>query len=137
MKDAHSDSRFETDVRPDIRRRIRVQNGVQNYTLKVLIEALRAKRKHLQGSVVALLGFSADTAAAGTRTIYDTLLKYGAKVRTFDPPSRHYSQGAIEDVLLGTDAAIIATDHVIFRSLSRRDFKKYGIDIVIPTTLHA
>ncbi len=122
---------------PDIRRRIRTQSDPAQYALKILLERLRFRGRLLSGSTIILLGFHPNTSqkrSRATHLIQETLEKHGAHVRIFDSEGEPQVP---EAALRGADAVIIATDSRIFRFLRPADFRKLGIDTVIPTTLEA
>lgn len=109
-------------------------HGVSAYTLKVLVEALRMKRRSLRGARVALLGFSFDDAHPHARETRALLLMRGAHVIDVDaPPARSKLDHETIDALSGADAVVIATEHPVFRAMRPKEFKDIGIDIVIPT----
>lgn len=123
----------------DIRRRMRLRDGIAKYTFTNLFEALRSRRKYVRNATVALLGFpqeNTDSPSSHTaQEIRDMLQNQGALVRELDSSA---TTGAdLKSRLKGTDAVIIATDHRIFRALRPREFREIGIDVVIPTNLRA
>jgi UDP-N-acetyl-D-glucosamine dehydrogenase len=114
-----------------------INNDMPHYTVTLLETSLREKGKTLAGSRIALLGLAykrdvPDLRESPALAIEKELTLKGAVVRTFDPfvPARS-SVHAIEDALHNADAAVIATDHTMFRSLSPKDFALHNVDIVI------
>ncbi len=114
-----------------------INNRMPQYTVHLLSQALRKRRKQLVRSTIALLGLSykrdiADERESPAHDIRALLEKKGAIVRTFDPyvfdSSTHHT---IDETLRDVDAVIIATDHSQFRSLTPFHFMKSGVDIVI------
>ncbi len=107
------------------------------YTVKLLQEALRVKRKNLKGSTVALLGLSykkdiPDVRESPALTIRDLLEGRDVRVLSYDPYVLHDSTArSLEAALTEADAAIIATDHSAFSELQPENFAEYGVDIVI------
>lgn len=114
-----------------------INNRMPAYTVGLLSQALRKKRKQLNRSTIALLGLSykrdiSDERESPAHEIRRQLEERGAVVRTYDPyvleKSTHQT---LEDVLQDVDGAIIATDHALFRSLTPFHFMRGGVDIVI------
>ncbi|HUQ30096.1 MAG TPA: UDP binding domain-containing protein, partial [Candidatus Paceibacterota bacterium] len=110
-----------------------INNQMPRYTVDML------ERVHgsLRGAVVALLGLAykrdvPDLRESPALVIREELEKRGAVVRVFDPlvPGESTSTST-NDALLGADAAIIATDHSVFRSLSPEEFLSRGVSLVI------
>jgi len=114
-----------------------INNRMPAYTVSLLANALRRKRKQLKGAQVALLGLSykrdiADERESPAREIRSQLEGRGALVRAYDPYVPHSStHDTLEDALDGADAAVIATDHTQFRSLTPFHFMRAGVDIVV------
>lgn len=112
-------------------------NAMPGYTVDLLSDQLRVKKKRLKRARVALLGLAykrdvSDTRESPALIIRDLLTSRGADVRTYDPYALSHSNAKkLEDALKDTDAAIIATDHRAFCSLTPHDFQKYHVDIVI------
>lgn len=124
--------------RPDIRRRLRESKSAPEYTLVVLFDAMRSRKRPLRGSTIALFGFTKDASkdAPRARMIRETLKAHGVVLRSFDPKEHaDVTPRSLDDALIGVSAAVIATDSRVFRLVSRKDFRARGIDIVIPTTL--
>lgn len=114
-----------------------INNRMPAYTVNLLANALRRKRKQLRGSIIALLGLSykrdiGDERESPAHEIRRQLEDRGARVRAYDP---HVPQRSTHDTLEGTldgaDAAVIATDHREFRSLTPYHFMRANVDIVI------
>ncbi len=114
-----------------------INTGMPKYAVKQLAEMLRAKRRSLSGTTIALLGLSykrdiPDMRESPALDIRDALLAKGASVRTFDPLTPEHSTAlSLEDALHGADAAVIATDHSAFRALEPSDFLKAGVRYVL------
>jgi UDP-N-acetyl-D-glucosamine dehydrogenase len=122
----------------------RINNHMPVYTVNVLADALKERRRihskgkqNLKGATVALLGLSykrdvPDMRESPALVIQQELEKRGARVRTFDPYLLGLSTArTLEEALKGADAAIIATDHALFCSLSPRHFETADISVVI------
>lgn len=115
----------------------RINSGMPRYTVRVLEKALQKKKKVLSDSTVALLGLAykrdtPDIRESPALAIRDELADNGVNVRIFDP----YVPGAstvrsIKEALDGADAAVIATDHAVFRSLTPQDFKSHNVSIIV------
>ncbi len=114
----------------------RINGKMPHYTVGLLERALKQKNKQLSGSVVALLGLAykrdvPDTRESPAREIHELLLERGAKVRTYDPYVPGTTVRRLEDALHDADAALIATDHSQFKSLTPISFEVHGVGIVI------
>ncbi|HEX8946659.1 MAG TPA: nucleotide sugar dehydrogenase [Candidatus Paceibacterota bacterium] len=114
-----------------------INNGMPHYTVDLLEQELEERGAELNGATVALLGLAykrdvPDLRESPALTIRSALEMRGAIIRTFDPfvpgESTHTS---LESVFDGADAAIIATDHSLFRTLAPEQFQRYGISVVI------
>jgi nucleotide sugar dehydrogenase len=107
------------------------------HTVSLVVEALSARGRTLQGTTVALLGMSYKAGVADAREspsfhIQEQLEAGGASVRTFDPHAKeHSSARSIADALTGADAAIIATAHPQFATLQPTAFLSRGVSIVV------
>lgn len=114
-----------------------INNRMPHYTVSMLSKALRRKRKQLSRSTVALLGLAykrdiPDMRESPAEVIRDALEKRGTIVRVFDPHvPEHSTVDSLEAALQDADAALIATDHQEFRSLTPFHFMRSGVDIVI------
>jgi UDP-N-acetyl-D-glucosamine dehydrogenase len=115
----------------------RINNGMPHYTVRLLRYELEQKGKRLHGATIALLGLAykkdvPDLRESPALAIRDILVDHGAEVRTFDPyVSSAASAKSIHEALRGADAALLATDHTMFRSLSPKEFSNEGVGIVI------
>lgn len=114
-----------------------INNRMPGYTVSLLANALRRKRKQLKGANIALLGLSykrdiADERESPAHEIRRQMEERGAVVRAYDPyvPAGS-THDTLQDALEGADAAVIATDHSEFRSLTPFHFMRGGVDIVI------
>ena len=131
---------YRGEEKADIRRRLRTTHNAAEYSLVVLLDALRAKRKQFRDSTILLVGFphALDDEPENARKIRETLARQGARLKYFEPHEHaDVTPRALDDALFGVDAALIATDARAFRLVSRKDFRSRGIDIAIPTDLQA
>jgi UDP-N-acetyl-D-glucosamine dehydrogenase len=114
-----------------------INNRMPHYTVSMLSKALRRKRKQLSRATIALLGVAykrdvPDMRESPAEEIRDILEKRGAVVRVYDPHvPEHSTSDSLEDALQDADAALIATDHSEFRSLTPFHFMRSGVGIVI------
>ncbi|MBL8158505.1 nucleotide sugar dehydrogenase [bacterium] len=114
-----------------------INNRMPHYTVSMLSKALRRKRKQLSRSTVALLGVAykrdvPDMRESPAEAIRDILEKRGAVVRIYDPHvPEHSTVDSLEEALQDADAALIATDHSEFRTLTPFHFMRSGVGIVI------
>lgn len=111
----------------------RIVEYMPTYVVNVLSDALREQRVELKKVSVALLGISNGNGTGeegiGAK-IGSALAKKGVRTRTYDPDVA----GAgfdLKETLEGADAAIIAGDQPMFRSLSPRQFEELGVRVVI------
>lgn len=128
----------EEGSKADIRRRLRTSHSSAEYSLVVLLDALRAQKKAIRGSSILLVGFPRGSGeeSRNARVIRETLAKQGARLKYFVPREHaDVTVRSLDDALHGIDAAIIATDARAFRLISRKDFRSRGIAIAIPTEL--
>ncbi len=115
----------------------RINERMPAYTVKLLEDVLKAKGRTLQGSTVALLGLAykkdvPDLRESPALVIEKILKEKGARVRSYDPfVARISSTRNLDEALKDADAAIIATDHTLLRTLSVDNFKKANVSIVI------
>lgn len=114
-----------------------INNRMPQYTVSLLSKALRRRRKQLSHSTITLLGLAykrdvSDMRESPAEAIRDILERRGAIVRVYDPYIPEHSTAiSLEDALLDADAALVATDHTEFRSLTPFHFMRSGVDIVI------
>jgi nucleotide sugar dehydrogenase len=115
----------------------RINERMPAYTVKLLEDALVQKNRSLSGSTVALLGLAykknvPDMRESPALVIEKILKEKGARVNSYDPYVPRISDiRSLSDALKGADAAIIATDHSLFRDLGPSDFSKAGVGILI------
>lgn len=114
-----------------------INNRMPHYTVTILSQALRRRRKQLRGATIALLGLAykkdiGDERESPAHVIRDVVKRRGAKLRIYDPHvpdgSTHHS---LKETLQGADAVIIATDHAEFRTLTPYHFMQSGVDVVV------
>lgn len=114
-----------------------INDRMPAYTVSLLAQALRKKRKQLAHATVALLGLAykrdiGDERESPAHDIRDLLEKRGVTVRTFDPHVLDTSTHAtLDDAMQDVDAVLIATDHSAFRALTPFHFMRSGVDIVV------
>ncbi|HWO07539.1 MAG TPA: nucleotide sugar dehydrogenase [Candidatus Paceibacterota bacterium] len=114
-----------------------INNKMPSYTVSLLAQALRKKRKQLSRSTVALLGLAykrdvPDERESPALRIRELLEKRGTVVRTFDPyVPDHSSASSLDVALQDADAAVIATDHTLFRTLTPFHFMRAGVNVVV------
>lgn len=113
-----------------------INNRMPAYTISLLSNALRRRRKQLNHSTIALLGLSykrdiSDERESPAHEIQKQLEERGTIVRTYDPYVVGSTHTSLEEVLQDADAAVIATDHSEFRALTPFHFMRGGVDIVI------
>ncbi len=110
-----------------------INNGMPRYTVDLLEATLGA----LTQKTVALLGLAykrdvPDLRESPALAIRDELRERGAHIRVFDPLVPGMSDvPTLAAALSKADAAIIATDHSIFRSLTPDEFLARGVGVVI------
>ena len=114
----------------------RINSQMPIYVVHLLERALKAKKKKPAGSTVALLGLAykrgvPDMRESPAQAIHDALVRRGVAVRTFDPYVPSTTAKTLEQALEGADAAIIATDHDEFTSLSPEMLLRHGVDILV------
>lgn len=114
----------------------RINSDMPLYTVHVLERALREKKKKISNSTIALLGLAykrdvPDERESPAHVIRDILVRKGANVRAFDPYISPAGPYWLKELLEGTDAAIIATDHSVFRALTPLHFEAHSVDVVI------
>ncbi len=114
-----------------------INDKMPEYAVSLAARALRRKKKSLSNATVALLGLAykrdiSDERESPAHDIRDELERRGAVVRVYDPfvPDGS-SVASLEDALQDADAALIATDHSLFRALQPFHFMRAGVDIVI------
>jgi len=115
----------------------RINERMPAYTVKLVEDALQSRNRSLSGATVVLLGLAykkdvPDLRESPSLVIEKILKEKGARVRAYDPYVPRISGiRTLEEALKGADAAVIATDHSLFRDLSPSDFSRAGVGIVI------
>jgi UDP-N-acetyl-D-glucosamine dehydrogenase len=110
----------------------RINERMPAYTVKLVEEALAEKNRSLSGATIALLGLAykrdvPDLRESPALVIEKILKEKGARVQAYDPyVARISGMRTVEDALSGADAAIIATDHSLFRDLNAIRFFQCG-----------
>lgn len=114
-----------------------INNEMPHYTVKILEQMLQKEGVPLRGSTVALLGLAykrdvPDLRESPALVIDEDLKRNGVLVKEFDPfVPEHSNTHSLSEALYGADAAIVATDHTLFRSLSPKEFLANGIHVVV------
>ncbi|MFZ2886246.1 MAG: nucleotide sugar dehydrogenase [Minisyncoccia bacterium] len=113
-----------------------VNDKMPGYTVSLLAQALRKRRKQLSRSTIALLGLAykrdiGDERESPAHAIREILEKRGAIVRAFDPFVAKGSFSSLDETLQDADAALIATDHSAFRTLTPFHFMRSGVNVVV------
>ncbi len=115
----------------------RINNGMPQYTVKLLSKMFEKKNRELVGATVALLGLSykrdiPDLRESPALEIEHLLKRAGANVRSYDPNILSRSTvKTLEEALEGADAAVIATAHTPFCELTPLQFSRAGVQFVL------
>ena len=110
------------------------------YAVKLLDTELQKRNEDIGDAHVAILGLTRDEESSDLRgspalTIQKELKRRGARVRTFDPYAPAASSArTLRQALDGANAAIIATGHPQFKSLTPRHFEELSVNVVIDGT---
>jgi len=115
-----------------------INTAMPQYTVDLLERTLEeTMNRPLVGATVSLLGLAykrdiPDLRESPALEIREELEKRGALVQAFDPFVPEKSTSAtVLDALRGADAALIATDHSMFRALPPEVFNSAGIRVVV------
>ena len=114
-----------------------INNYMPEYTIKKLTECLAIKRITISGARVVVLGLSYKTDIGDDREspsykIIEHLKELGADVASFDPfIIKKSSADSLKNALQGAKAVVIATSHSIFKELTPKYLRAYGIEVVI------
>jgi nucleotide sugar dehydrogenase len=114
-----------------------INNHMPHFTVAMLEDELNKKELSLNGSTIALLGLSykanvSDLRESPAFEIEKILKEKGAVVRTFDPTSLEQSSAkTLREALDRADAAVIATAHDLFKSLTPSSFLAHDVRIVV------
>lgn len=115
----------------------RINERMPAYTVRLLEDVFQERGMRLRGSTVALLGLTykkdiPDLRESPALMIRKILEEKGAIVQAHDPyVLRAGDSRTLTDALTGASAAIVATDHTLFRTLSPLRFSDAGVSIVI------
>lgn len=115
----------------------KINNGMPEFTAELVLKGLNENSLALKGSKVAVLGLAYkpnidDFRESPSFEVIKALKEYGADVVAFDPYVLKLSDvKTIEQALEEAKAAVIATSHHEFKSLTPADFIKYGIKVVV------
>lgn len=111
----------------------KVNEAMPKYTLKKLESLLIKKGKRIENSTIAILGLSykpsiEDMRESPSLDLVKELTSLRATVRKHDP---YHTKQSIQDVILNTDAVIIATAHAEYLKLTPDDFLKGNVDVIV------
>jgi nucleotide sugar dehydrogenase len=115
----------------------RINNGMPEYLITVVADALNEKGKSLKGSKIAVLGVAYkgnidDHRESPSFHIIKLLKSKGATVEVYDPfvPSKSTKLN-IETAIKNADAVVVATAHNAFKELSPQYFRDRGIEVIV------
>jgi UDP-N-acetyl-D-glucosamine dehydrogenase len=115
-----------------------INDSMPRYTVDLLEHLLSKTRElPLANATVALLGLAykrdvPDLRESPALRILEELEGRGAIVQSYDPFADGLSTSRdIDDSLRGADAAIVATDHTMFRTLSPETFLENNVGVVV------
>lgn len=116
----------------------KINSEMPRYTVDLLEQAFEELyHRPLAGATVSLLGLAykrdvPDLRESPALVIREELMARGALVQTFDPFVKQESTStSVLGALDGADAALIATDHSLFRTLPPEVFGSAGIRVVV------
>lgn len=114
-----------------------INNGMPAYTVDLVEAELESLGRPMRGATIALLGLAykrgvGDLRESPALVLREELSARGAQVRCFDPyvPEESTSTDT-RAALSGADAAVIATDHDLFRELTPSVFRDEGVPVVV------
>jgi len=114
-----------------------INNGMPEYLITVVVDALNEKGKSLKGSKIAVLGVAYkanidDARESPSFHIIKLLKARGATVEVHDPfvPAKS-TKSDITETIKGADAVVIATAHSVFKELSPAYFQEHGVDVIV------
>lgn len=114
-----------------------INNEMPYYTVDLLEQMLKSRGGALQGARITLLGLAykadvPDMRESPAIAIRNELLRRGARLVIFDPYIPDQSSAhTFDEALNGQEAALIATDHTVFKHLTPRAFLSRGVEIVL------
>lgn len=114
----------------------KINNSMPIYTVDVLEQVLQEEGDALVNTRVAVLGLAYkgdidDMRESPSHKILEELKDRGARPISFDPYVKSSTTSTLEDALQGSRAAVIATPHSLFRSLTPQHFLDHDVSIVI------
>lgn len=114
----------------------KINNSMPIHTVDLLERILQEEGDALVNSRIAVLGLAYkadidDMRESPSHKIIDELKDRGARPVSFDPYVKTSMTSTLEDALQGSRAAIVATPHSLFRSLTPRDFLDRGVSVVV------
>lgn len=114
-----------------------INEGMPEFTVDLLVEALNELELPLKGTKVTLLGLSykanvGDGRESPAFAIKNLLEAAGATLSTYDPYILEDStKSSLNEALDGAEAILLATGHDEFKSLGAETFKNHGVKVVI------
>jgi nucleotide sugar dehydrogenase len=115
-----------------------INNGMPEYTVEKLQDALNLVKLPMNGTIVGVLGLAYkanvdDTRESPAFEVIKHLKKHLSMVETFDPHIlKKSSSQSLEDILEKSQAIIITTDHKEFKEVLTPELLiKYDIKVVI------
>lgn len=115
-----------------------INNNMPNYTVSLLLSALRISRKKMKDYTVGVLGVTykqdiADTRESPSLSVINILKRKGIKVEIFDPFVKGLSTvESLDELLLKCKVLILCTAHTSFvNNLTSKKLKDYKIQFVI------
>lgn len=117
---------------------IKTNDGMPEYTVERLQDALNENKMPMKDTVVGVLGLSykanvADLRESPSFEIMKHLKEHYCQVETFDPHAKEQSSAAsLETLLEKSQALIVATNHREFiETITPELLKKYNIQVII------
>lgn len=117
---------------------IETNDGMPEYTVERLQDAMNEKEMALKNRVIGVLGLSYkanvdDLRESPSFEIIDLLKSHSSLVETFDPHVKHMSSAeSLEALLEKADAVVVATDHREFKeALTPALLQKYDISVIV------
>ncbi|USN53989.1 MAG: nucleotide sugar dehydrogenase [Candidatus Nomurabacteria bacterium] len=114
-----------------------INNGMPEYTVKQLIEALNQVALPVKGTKVGILGVAYkanidDVRESPSFRIQERLRELGAQVEVYDPhvPQKSTVE-SLEALLSKVDAVILVTNHQAFLDIPNKLWKKYHVKVLI------
>ncbi|MBU2028941.1 nucleotide sugar dehydrogenase [Patescibacteria group bacterium] len=115
----------------------KINLSMPGYTIELLRNALNEIGLSLKRTTVGVLGLSykanvSDLRESPVKELLKLLKENKAHILVFDPyvPEKSTVK-SLAELLKKSDAILLATDHTEFKKINSKDFKKYGIKVVI------